>query len=81
MKPRNSSYRLFFCVIAIALCGLTCLAAAQTAPTRSPKGPGKIVVRPEFGGQIAGYDIDQNGTEGVLSEQKDSKEWRHFECS
>ena len=69
MKPRTSSHRLFFFVIAIALCSLTCLAAAQTAPTRSPKGPGKIVVRPKFGGQIAGYDIDQNGTEGVLSEQ------------
>jgi hypothetical protein len=27
-------------------------------------------VRPKFGGQIAGYDIDQNGTEGILSEQK-----------
>jgi hypothetical protein len=73
MKPRNSSYRLFFRVIAIALCSLTCLAAAQTAPTRSPKGPGKIVVRPKFGGQIAGYDIDQNGTEGVLSEQETLK--------
>jgi hypothetical protein len=46
------------------------LAAAQTAPTRSPKGPGKIVVHPKFGGQISGYDIDQNGTEGVLAEQK-----------
>jgi len=69
MKPRNSSYRLLFHVVAIALCSLTCLAAAQTAPTQRPKGPGKIVVRPKFGGQIAGYDIDQNGTEGVLSEQ------------
>jgi hypothetical protein len=73
MKPRNSSYRLFFCVIAIALCGFTCLAAAQTAPTRSPKGPGKIVVRPKFGGPISGYDIDQNGTEGVLTEFKPLK--------
>ena len=70
MKPRNSAYRLFFCVIAVALCGLACLAAAQTAPTRLPKGPGKIVVHPKFGGQISGYDIDQNGTEGLLAEQK-----------
>jgi hypothetical protein len=69
MKPRTSSDHLFFCLIAIALCSLTGLAAAQTAPTRLPKGPGKIVVHPKFGGQMSGYDIDQNGTEGVLAEQ------------
>jgi hypothetical protein len=70
MKPRNLSCCLFFRVLAIALCSVAGLAAAQTAPTRSPKGPGKIVVHPKFGGQISGYDIDQNGTEGVLAEQK-----------
>ena len=70
MKPRNSSCRLFFRVLAIALCSVAGLAAAQTASTRGPKGPGKIVVHPKFGGQISGYDIDQNGTEGVLAEQK-----------
>jgi len=73
MKPRNSSYRLFFRVLAIALCSLTCLAATQTAPTRRPKGPGTIVVHPKFGGVLSGYDIDQNGTEGVLAEQKTLK--------
>jgi len=73
MKPRNSSCHLFFRFIAIALCSLPCLAAAQTAPTRSPKGPAKIVVRPKFGGEFSGYDIDQNGTEGVLAEQKTLK--------
>jgi len=30
-----------------------------------------ITVHPKFGGQILGYDIDQNGTEGVLSEYVD----------
>ena len=29
---------------------------------------GKVVVHTMFGGQIFGFDIDQNGTEGVLSE-------------
>ena len=70
MKPRNSSYHLLFRVVAIALCSLTCLAAAQIAPNQRPKGPGKIVVRPKFGGEFSGYDIDQNGTEGVLAELK-----------
>jgi hypothetical protein len=73
MRPRNSSYRLVFRVIAIALFSSAWLAAAQTAPTQRPKGPGKIVVRPKFGGQFSGYDIDQNGTEGVLAEQKTLK--------
>lgn len=31
-------------------------------------GPGKIIVHSKFGGQIFGFDIDQNGTEGLLSE-------------
>ena len=30
-----------------------------------------ITVHPKFGGQILGYDVDQNGTEGVLSEYVD----------
>jgi hypothetical protein len=33
-------------------------------------GPGTIIVHSKFGGQIFGFDIDQNGTEGVLSEAK-----------
>jgi hypothetical protein len=35
---------------------------------QGPVGPGKILVHSKFGGQIFGFDIDQNGTEGVLSE-------------
>ena len=31
-------------------------------------GAGKVLVHSKFGGQIFGFDIDQNGTEGVLSE-------------
>jgi hypothetical protein len=39
------------------------LASAQTQV-----GPGTILVKSKFGGQIFGFDIDQNGTEGILSE-------------
>ncbi len=45
-------------------------AVAQSDDTQ-PKpatGPGKVIVHSKFGGQIYGFDIDQNGTEGVLSE-------------
>jgi hypothetical protein len=31
-------------------------------------GAGSILVHSKFGGQIFGFDIDQNGTEGILSE-------------
>jgi hypothetical protein len=31
-------------------------------------GAGKVLVHSKFGGQIFGFDIDQNGSEGVLSE-------------
>jgi hypothetical protein len=33
-------------------------------------GAGKVLVHTKFGGQIFGFDIDQNGTEGLLSEAK-----------
>jgi hypothetical protein len=31
---------------------------------------GKVIVHSMFGGQVFGFDIDQNGTEGLLSEAK-----------
>jgi hypothetical protein len=50
-----------FCV-----CGsLAASAQTQDAP---PVGPGNVVVHTALGGFILGYDIDQSGTEGILSE-------------
>ncbi len=48
--------------------GLDARSAAQSRP---PVGPGSTIVHSQFGGQIFGFDIDQNGTEGVLSESQD----------
>jgi len=45
-------------------------AQASGAGTRAV-GPGSTIVHSKFGGQIFGFDIDQNGTEGVLSESQD----------
>jgi hypothetical protein len=45
--------------------------AAQIEPQSSAVGPGTTIVRSQFGGQIFGFDIDQKGTEGVLSEAQD----------
>src|SRR5262245_11824575 len=33
-------------------------------------GPGSVIVNSKFGGQIFGFDIDQNGTEGLLTEAR-----------
>lgn len=46
------------------------LAVAQTfaGTSKPPKGPGKVIVHPKLGGVIFGFDVDQNGTEGMLSE-------------
>ena len=52
--------------------------ASQTSGERSdesqmaaPIGSGNTIVHSQYGGRIFGFDIDQNGTEGVLSEAQD----------
>ena len=58
---------------------VTCLAAiglSEAAPASQVRPPARYVtlqmatatVRPMFGGQILGYDVDQNGTTGAFSE-------------
>jgi hypothetical protein len=52
-----------------ALFVLGCLCAGSAwAQAQREVGPGPVVVHTRFGGFILGYDIDQNGTEGILSE-------------
>jgi hypothetical protein len=71
MKEKHASYRLILCIVAAALCSLSCFAAAQSAiRLDSPAGPGNIFVRSKFHGQVFGFDVDQNGTEGVLAESQ-----------
>jgi hypothetical protein len=54
------------CVFCVACLGS---AAAQAGPVpQGAIGPGSVIVHSQFGGQIFGFDIDQNGTEGVLTE-------------
>jgi len=47
---------------------LVSLAFAAALASVALTGGANVVVTPAFGGQILGYDIDPNGTEGVLSE-------------
>jgi hypothetical protein len=60
------SYLLRTIVMAI-LCG-TCATMAAQSSGRRHIGPGKIVVKSKFGAPILTYDIDRNGTEGILEE-------------
>ncbi len=68
MKDQNPSYRSIRPILAATLLGLSCFAAAQSSAIHPPKGPGNVVVHAKLGGTIFGFDIDQNGTEGVLTE-------------
>lgn len=51
------------CLIALLLC-LFSIAVRQASAAQA----GPIIVQTKFGGSILGYDVDQNGTEGLLSE-------------
>jgi hypothetical protein len=53
-------------LISMLLCGTAAL--SQSTDLQQTPGAGKVIVHSKFGGQIFGFDIDQNGSEGVLSE-------------
>src|SRR5436190_11254743 len=66
MKFKSSYFVILFCLpVFAATSGL-----AQRAPaTANPDiGPNGVTVRGQFGGDIFGFDIDPNGTEGLLCE-------------
>lgn len=56
------------CACAVFAALLTAGVPANSAPGHT--GPTGIKVHSQFHGQIFGFDIDQNGSEGVLSEAK-----------
>jgi hypothetical protein len=67
---RKLSTMISWLTLAVTLLGCFCFAAAQTSKNVSNtlKGPGTVIVHPALGGTIFGFDVDQNGTEGLLSE-------------
>jgi hypothetical protein len=76
VSPRTPTRRTQPRLMSVAaLLGLLCSAVTQprvahAQQVQQPTGPGNVLVHSKFGGQIFGFDIDQNGTEGVLSEAK-----------
>ncbi|HEV2426121.1 MAG TPA: hypothetical protein VGZ29_14920 [Terriglobia bacterium] len=57
-------------IAALVLGGAAAYGQAGNFQADPTAGAGKIFVHSKFGGQIFGFDIDQNGTEGLLSEAK-----------
>jgi len=53
--------------LVILSCTLPLSSLAQSAARR---GATTVIVQSKFGGQIFGFDVDQNGTEGILSESQ-----------
>jgi WD40 repeat protein len=58
----------FFCLIVLLFSAVAGFAQTDEFQPKSDPGAGKILVHSKFGGQIFGFDIDQNGSEGILSE-------------
>jgi hypothetical protein len=66
----KSSFPTTLAIHFLFLCSAISL-SAQLSKAR-PSGPGSVIVTPKFGGTILGFDVDQNGTEGLLSESSTS---------
>jgi|HubBroStandDraft_2_1064218.scaffolds.fasta_scaffold412467_1 hypothetical protein len=52
-------------VVTVLLAAVCCVAPGFGGAVA--KAQQVVIVQPEFGGQIQGYTIDPNGTEGLLS--------------
>jgi hypothetical protein len=81
MKSNKSSIGILVAVFFGLSCFVTLAVRATPRPASAPATPGAdefqtvsaagtgvVIVHPRLGGEILGYDIDRNGTEGVLSE-------------
>jgi len=65
IDPGNKLSYAAAIALLMAVCGLA--VNAQQAKTVVAAGT-PVIIQPHFGGQILGYDIDRNGTEGILTE-------------
>jgi len=56
------------CFVVLTAAGAPAAMQGDEFQANPAAGSGSVIVTPKFGGQILGYDIDRNGTEGLLSE-------------
>jgi len=64
----KNAQRTFVVLTLPALTFLLCFVSPRAEARNAKAAPGTVFVKTALGGFILGYDIDQNGTEGVLSE-------------
>jgi hypothetical protein len=56
--------------VAVLFFGVGAFPQSRDFQPNPSAGPGAVLVHTKFGGQIFGFDIDQTGTEGLLSEAR-----------
>src|SRR5438034_3213276 len=79
MKTNHLFAVQIFTLISAVVSGVFCFAglspgvakADDFQPNPAAGTAGTVIVQDRFGGQILGFDIDQSGDEGVLSEYQD----------
>ena len=71
LVPRVAASAALLCLASFVLSRPATAQAAEDFHLASTPGTSHVLVHSKFGGQIFGFDIDQNGTEGVLSESQD----------
>ncbi len=70
IRTAENAKRALFCLTPVVLCAAAAFGQTGTFQTKPNVGAGNIIVHSKFGGQIFGFDIDQNGSEGLLTEDK-----------
>lgn len=70
MAGRRSLVTFAASVVFLLLCSIGSARAQLPHSSKPPVGPGNVIVTPALGGDILGFDIDQDGSEGLLSEFK-----------
>jgi len=66
--PNFDAWQL--CLAFLLLAGAAAFGQGNDFQPNPTAGAGTVIVHSQFGGQIFGFDIDQSGAEGVLSESK-----------
>ncbi len=69
-RLRAISRQVSFCLAPLIFCSAAAWGQAGEFQINPSAGPNGIFVHSQFGGQIFGFDVDQNGTEGLLAESK-----------